>query len=159
RAGVPISGSLKLERRLVYPGEDAIGATVELFDAAGNKAADVPVEASVERGRASEPKPDGPGRYRFSIDLPEETSGGLAKVRAGPVDGSFAAEAPLEVLSRRRPLGLSLGLTATAHRNVHGASGLTPFLDLGLRPARFPLEIVAEGGYAFYTPVRGSYPL
>jgi hypothetical protein len=158
RAGPPAQGTARADRRLVYPGEAPLAVELELRDAAGNLPQDTPIQATSDVGTVSRVDQPSPGHYALSLDIPEDAPLGEGHVRAGTPELPALVSTPFSVMPRRRAWGLSLGPWASFHTNFRGSSGVTPTLDLAVRPARFPLELVLQAGYGLYRPIRRDYP-
>ena len=151
-AAAPSRAELEFPSR-VAAGETAAGKLF-IADSFGNPVEKVSVTAAVSSGRAAAVAPGaGGGNYELTLATDREDPPGDHEFQVA-ANGQQVARKPLMVMHYQRRWAIKLGVFGFVQSNLSQWISVGPRIALGLRVGGTGLDLLAEGVFGYYAPIR-----
>ncbi|MFL5319987.1 MAG: hypothetical protein ACJ790_10070, partial [Myxococcaceae bacterium] len=154
KPGIAAKGAMSLPKTKVRAGAEPLRGTLELRDARGNPVNGANVQFASDLIKGEVERELGEGRYAVNLVPDDEARGGETQVEVRVPDAPLKLSVPVTVLPALKPGSVTAGAWLGGRSNFGKVLGGGVAAEIGVLPARIPLEALLTLGVATFAPVQ-----
>lgn len=150
KPGLPATGAVAIKNRKIRAGAEPVPATLELRDARGNPVNGAKVQFASALAKAEVARELGDGKYALEIAAGDDVAGGESALEVKVEDAPLQLSVPVTVLPPLKPGTVTVGAWLAGRKNFGSLLGGGGTLEVGVLPARLPLEALLSLTYVTF---------